>query len=194
MDLEKMKLGWDALNERLERNEVVNQKIIKEMISAKTKSAYSHVYRNVKNGLWAIIFNGGVILPIVYMQGAIKVTSFAFLESVLLVGFLYQIYMMYVLSNFNLETKRVDEIMHFVLTYKKLYLYNLKYGIALVLFTIGLFFVLQNTFGVYSLVAVVIFLIISMIIGYIQNRSHRQQIKELEFGLEELREFEQWES
>ena len=43
MDLEKMKLGWDALNERLERNEVVNQKIIKEMISAKTKSAYSHV-------------------------------------------------------------------------------------------------------------------------------------------------------
>ena len=40
MNLDEMKNSWNVLNERLEQNEILNKRIIEEMVASKTKSAY----------------------------------------------------------------------------------------------------------------------------------------------------------
>ena len=39
MNLDEMKNSWNVLNERLEQNEILNKRIIEEMVASKTKSA-----------------------------------------------------------------------------------------------------------------------------------------------------------
>ncbi|MBR6539109.1 MAG: hypothetical protein IKT76_04545, partial [Bacteroides sp.] len=68
MNLDELKKGWGVLNERLSQNEVVSQRIIKEMILCKTNSAYDNIYRASKWSLMVIFF-AGLLLPFAKMQG-----------------------------------------------------------------------------------------------------------------------------
>ena len=43
MELEELKAGWNVLNERLAQNEILNKRIIKEMIVTRTNSALSRL-------------------------------------------------------------------------------------------------------------------------------------------------------
>ena len=43
MELEELKAGWNVLNERLAQNEILNKRIIKEMIINRTQSAYERL-------------------------------------------------------------------------------------------------------------------------------------------------------
>ena len=38
MELEELKAGWNVLNERLAQNEILNKRIIKDMIVTRTNS------------------------------------------------------------------------------------------------------------------------------------------------------------
>lgn len=44
MDMEEMKKGWMVLNERLSQNEILNRRIIKEMLTTRTQTAYEQIY------------------------------------------------------------------------------------------------------------------------------------------------------
>ena len=44
MNLDEMKNSWNVLNERLEQNEILNKRIIEEMVASKTKSAYDCIF------------------------------------------------------------------------------------------------------------------------------------------------------
>ena len=61
MELEELKNSWNALDKRLAESEVVNLRIVKEMIAQKTKSAYDNIYKQnifslavniVVSGVW----------------------------------------------------------------------------------------------------------------------------------------------
>ena len=43
MELEELKAGWNVLNERLAQNEILNKRIIKDMIVTRTNSALSRL-------------------------------------------------------------------------------------------------------------------------------------------------------
>ena len=125
MTLDELKKGWDVLNERLSQNEVINQRIIKEMILRKTNSAYDTIYQSNRRGLVITFLIGTFMLPFAKIQGMpIYWETFIFLESFLLLGFIYGGYMFHLLSRFNLYTMKVDEAMRLVLKYKKMYIRN----------------------------------------------------------------------
>mgnify|MGYP003391700168 FL=1 len=91
MTLDELKKGWDVLNERLSQNEVINQRIIKEMILRKTNSAYDTIYQSNKRGLVITFLIGTFMLPFAKIQGMpIFGETFIFLESFLLLGFIYE--------------------------------------------------------------------------------------------------------
>lgn len=191
MNLDELKKGWSVLNERLSQNEVISQRIIKEMILHKTNSAYESLYRASKWSLMVIFLLGGLMLPFAKMQGVpIYRETFIAMETFIFLGFLFEGYMFYLLSRFNLNTMKVDEAMRSMLKYKKMYINNqrcAKYGALLIIIVcMGL----QNAFTPLVIALTILFTLIAFFLGYTQNKRLRQSLQEIEDGLRELKEYE----
>lgn len=192
MDLDEMKAGWNTLNELLARNEILNRRMIKEMITARTQSAYDIIYRCEWQQLLLTLFIG-IILFVGYNLSdlPLKCSSFIFLEIIMFIALLIGAFMIYTLSKFNLGRMKVNELTHIVLTYKKYYWYNKKYGSLIGLGGIVIFLFLENTHtNFHVLLTIFIMLIIGGVYSFTKIRKHAQKIKEVEQGLEELAEFE----
>lgn len=191
MNLDELKKGWSVLNERLSQNEVISQRIIKEMILRKTNAAYDSIYRASKWSLMVIFLLGGLLLPFAKMQGMpIYRETFIAMETFIFLGFLYEGYMFYLLSRFNLNTMKVDEAMRSMLKYKKMYINNqrcAKYGALLIIIVcMGL----QNAFTPLVIALTILFTLIAFFLGYTQDKRLRQSLQEIEDGLRELKEYE----
>ena len=86
MELEELKASWNALDKRLAETEIVNMRMVKEMIQQKTKSAYDHIVgHNVYNLVVCILIICGVF-PYVYMNTPIRTLSFVMVEGVMAVS------------------------------------------------------------------------------------------------------------
>lgn len=191
MNLDELKKGWGVLNERLSQNEVISQRIIKEMILRKTNAAYDSIYRASKWSLMVIFLLGGLLLPFAKMQGMpIYRETFIAMETFIFLGFLFEGYMFYLLSRFNLNTMKVDEAMRSMLKYKKMYINNqrcAKYGALLIIIVcMGL----QNAFTPVVIIPTILAIVIAFFLGYAQDKRLRQSLQEIEDGLRELKEYE----
>lgn len=191
MNLDELKKGWSVLNERLSQNEVISQRIIKEMILRKTNAAYDSIYRASKWSLMVIFLLGGLLLPFAKMQGMpIYRETFIAMETFIFLGFLFEGYMFYLLSRFNLNTMKVDEAMRSMLKYKKMYINNqrcAKYGALLIIIVcMGL----QNAFTPVVIIPTILAIVIAFFLGYAQDKRLRQSLQEIEDGLRELKEYE----
>ena len=191
MNLDELKKGWSVLNERLSQNEVISQRIIKEMILCKTNSAYESLYRASKWSLMVIFLLGGLLLPFAKMQGMpIYRETFIAMETFIFLGFLFEGYMFYLLSRFNLNTMKVDEAMRSMLKYKKMYINNqrcAKYGALLIIIVcMGL----QNAFTPVVIIPTILAIVIAFFLGYAQDKRLRQSLQDIEDGLRELKEYE----
>lgn len=191
MNLDELKKGWGVLNERLSQNEVVSQRIIKEMILRKTNAAYDSIYRASKWSFMVIFLLGGLLLPFAKMQGMpIYRETFIAMETFIFLGFLFEGYMFYLLSRFNLNTMKVDEAMRSMLKYKKMYINNqrcAKYGALLIIIVcMGL----QKAFTPVVIIPTILAIIIAFFLGYAQDKRLRQSLQEIEDGLRELKEYE----
>ena len=93
MELDELKAGWNVLNERLEQNEILNKRIIKEMIINRTQSAYERLFRFDLFGL-ILTFAMGVLFPVLVVTGKIVMQplSFAVLEGAIGIGFIIQVF------------------------------------------------------------------------------------------------------
>ena len=191
MNLDELKKGWGVLNERLSQNEVISQRIIKEMILRKANAAYDSIYRASKWSLMVIFLLGGLLLPFAKMQGMpIYRETFIAMETFIFLGFLFEGYMFYLLSRFNLNTMKVDEAMRSMLKYKKMYINNqrcAKYGALLIIIVcMGL----QNAFTPLVIALTILFTLIAFFLGYTQDKRLRQSLQEIEDGLRALKEYE----
>ena len=119
MELEELKAGWNVLNERLAQNEILNKRIIKEMIINRTQSAYERLFRFDLFGL-ILAFVMCVLFPVLVVTGKIVMQplSFAVLEGTIGIGFIIQVFFSAILLRFNMEKKRICELARLTLIYK----------------------------------------------------------------------------
>lgn len=191
MDLEKMKQNWDIISEQLAQQEITNNKIVKEIISQKTQSTYDKIYkRNVAN-LLNIVF-GGILLAFInsMLDKKLEPITFIIIESYITIGFLYHLYLIFVMSRFNITTSKVNTLMKQVLKYQNLYLFNFRTGIPSAIILIALVFIANNSFSLITISATILFFLLAFIIGYIQHKRHSDLINEIKKDLQELRDFE----
>lgn len=191
MDLEKMKQNWDIISEQLAQQEITNNKIVKEIISQKTQSTYDKIYkRNVAN-LLNIVF-GGILLAFInsMLDKKLEPITFIIIESYITIGFLYHLYLIFVMSRFNITTSKVNTLMKQVLKYQNLYLFNFRTGIPSAIILIALVFIANNSFSLITISATILFFLLAFIIGYIQHKRHSDLINEIQKDLQELRDFE----
>ena len=187
-----MKNSWNVLNERLEQNEILNKRIIEEMVASKTKSAYDSIYNQELRGLYIILLCGLIVLPVNRFLGInMKLSSFILLETVMFLALLFQLAILYSLSKFKLNYMKVNELTRTVLKYRRFYSYNKKYGTILGLGSVIVFMISESKItNPYAFVPVLTVMIVGCIYSYTKMKQHEQKIKEVEQGLAELKEFE----
>ena len=201
MELEALKASWNKLDERLAETEIVNLRIVKEMIQQKTKSAFDHIMgQNIYSFVVNMLIICGVF-PFVYLNTPIQATSFAIVEGVMIIGLIPMVWKLSLLSKFDLGGKSSSELSRLVLTYKKVCHQEKVWMIGAVCLAMIAFYILElgfNTEAGYEFsTRLLLPLGLSLLtfgLGFVfarwQLRRHAQQLQEIERGLEELREFE----
>ena len=193
MELEELKAGWNVLNERLEQNEILNKRIIKEMIINRTQSAYERLFRFDLFGL-ILAFVMCVLFPVLVVTGKIVMQplSFAVLEGTICVGFIIQVFFSAILLRFNMEKKRICELARLTLIYKLWMKRNFLFASGLVVSALIAFMFIEKARLVvnWEIRLILILLFISIIMFY-QIRFYLKNIQTREKGLEELKEFEE---
>ena len=201
MELEALKASWNKLDERLAETEIVNLRMVKEMIQQKTRSAYDKI---VGQNIYSFVVNMliiCVVFPFVYLNTPIQATSFAIVEGVMIIGLIPMVWKLSLLSKFDLGGKSSSELSRLVLTYKKVCHQEKVWMIGAVCLAMIAFYILElgfNTEAGYELSTRLILplglSLLTMVLGFVfakwQLRRHAQQLQEIERGLEELREFE----
>ena len=202
MELEDLKTSWHALDKRLAETEIVNMRMVKEMVSQKTKSAFNGILgQNLYNFVVTLIIMG-VVFPYVWMHTPISTTSFVIVEAVMLIGLTPVVRKLLLLSKFDVDGKNVSELNRLVLKYKKACHDDPYWTITGVTLGFVGFYISEigfNTavdYGFSNRVWVVVGLTLltfalAFVIGLWQRRRHTQQMQEIERGLEELKEFEE---
>ena len=201
MELEALKASWNKLDERLAETEIVNLRMVKEMIQQKTKSAFDHIMgQNIYSFVVNMLIICGVF-PFVYLNTPIQATSFAIVEVVMIIGLIPMVWKLSLLSKFDLGGKSSSELSRLVLTYKKVCHQEKVWMIGAVCLAMIAFYILElgfNTEAGYEFsTRLLLPLGLSLLtfgLGFVfakwQIRRHAQQLQEIERGLEELREFE----
>ena len=201
MELEALKASWNKLDERLAETEIVNLRMVKEMIQQKTKSAFDHI---MGHNIYSFVVNMliiCVVFPFVYLNTPIQTTSFAIVEGVMVIGLIPMLWKLSLLSKFDLGGKSSSELSRLVLTYKKVCHQEKVWMIGAVCLAMIAFYILElgfNTEAGYEFsTRLLLPLGLSLLtfgLGFVfakwQLRRHAQQLQEIERGLEELREFE----
>ncbi len=202
MELDELKNSWNALDKRLAETEIVNMRMVKEMVSQKTKSAFNGIVGHNIYSLVVTLIIMGIVFPNVWMHTHITLTSFIIIECAMALGLIIQIWKLLMLSKFNLEDKTASELNELVLHYKKVCHKEKYWTIAIVATAFIAFYISElcfNTEANYQLstnrvlLVVVLTLLtfaLAFVIGLWQHRRHAQQMQEIERGLEELKEFE----
>ena len=201
MELEALKASWNKLDERLAETEIVNLRMVKEMIQQKTKSAFDHI---MGQNIYSFVVNMliiCVVFPFVYLNTPIQTTSFAIVEGVMVIGLIPMLWKLSLLSKFDLGGKSSSELSRLVLTYKKVCHQEKVWMIGAVCLAMIAFYILElgfNTEAGYEFSTRLLLpfglSLLTFGLGFVfakwQLRRHAQQLQEIERGLEELREFE----
>ena len=201
MELEELKNSWNALDKRLADSEVVNLRIVKEMIAQKTKTAFDGIVRHNIYSLVVNMFIICVVFPYVYMNTPIQTSSFVIVEGVMVIGLIPMVWKLSLLSKFDLGAKSCSELSRLVLTYKKICHQEKVWMIGAVCLAMIAFYILElgfNTkagyeFSTRLLLPLGLSLLtfgLGLVFAKWQLRRHAHQLQEIERGLKELREFE----
>lgn len=191
MELDDLKAGWNVLNERLEQNEILNKRIIKEMITNRTQSAYERLFRFDLFGLVTVILLC-ILLPVMIVnQVEIKPFSIVLLEGTLLIGLVAQFFLFSILVRFNMEKMKLCDLSRLTLRYKLWTKRSYTYGTALAFIVIVVFFFIQEAYLLRgAAVRMTVTLLLASFIAYYQIRFYKKNIQIVEKGIEELDEFE----
>ena len=202
MELDELKSNWNALDKRLAETEIVNLRVVKEMIQQKTKSAYNGIVGQNLYFFVANILIIGILFPYIYMNTPIRAISFAVVEAIMILGLIPIIWKLSLLSKFDMGGKSCNELSRLVLRYKQICHQQKYWEIAAVCLAMVAFYIIElgfNPTAGYAFEANRVLIVIGLtlftfamafVLGLWQRRRHAQQMQEIERGLEELREFE----
>ena len=209
MELEELKRNWTALNERIEKVEMVNERLVKNMVELRTKSTFGRFFDQQRNILnYGIIFSlffairylfiyyrgeeitpyiliivfiplvsalckRGVYSPLFTKMDIAKVTPQKALKSLIRYKKLYLLehYCIYIIGILGTIA---FVIWHIIFTYNTYHKYHLKMDIQMTIFVLSIEIIAMS---------------IMLWKGNKFKKEHLKDLKELEDGLQELKEY-----
>ena len=139
MELNELKESWQLLNEQLQKNEIVNRKVVKLLIGKRMLTARDRLIR----ANWVAILTLGVILlivPLAAVRVTIRPEMFWLIYTLLPAVMLYALWSIHFVSKLDLASCTLVEIRRWVLRYKRLLRIELWCTPFLALGTFGAYF------------------------------------------------------
>ena len=209
MELEELKRNWATLNERIEKVEMVNERLVKNMVELRTKSTFGRFFDQQRNILnYGIIFSlffairylfiyhrgeeinpyiliivfipllsalckRGVYSPLFTKMDLAKVTPQKALKNLIRYKKLYLLehYCIYIIGILGTIA---FVIWHIIFTYNTYHKYHLKMDIQMTIFVLSIEIIAMS---------------IMLWKGNKFKKEHLKDLKELEDGLQELKEY-----
>lgn len=192
MELEELKASWGILNERLRQNEILNKRIVKEMITKRTLAARD---RMIKVNVGGAIFILLMAISVIVLRDRVVVRPEA--EIITWTGlsfaFSYMCYSIYFLSRFNMEKCSLTELRCLAIRLKRMLRLELLIApfAALFIFVV-IFFVHHHYRSVQQMLFDLVVILLCSLAGYWGYKFiDKRSMDEIEKGLEELKEFEE---
>jgi cation transport ATPase len=192
MELEELKASWSVLNERLEKNEILNRRIIREMITKRTMGARDRLVRANVGGMVFILL---VALVLIFMKSRVVMRWEA--EFIVWLGlflaFIYCVVSLRFLSRFDLAKCSLAELKCWTIKLKKQLhiecIIALSYGVIML---ITIFFAHHHYRSVPQMLFDLVLILFTIGAGYFTYKYvDKKSAEEIEKGLEELKEFEE---
>lgn len=197
MELDELKSTWSALDERLHKNELLNSRIIKEMIAGKASSAWNRLVKWEQIGFVMIVLCGILFICLELFanirwadQRGIWLAYILIPAALLWPG--GKLLWMY---RFDLTSMDVKTISKFMNTYKKCSFWEIVISaviiLPVILFTIKIILTANLSFPQVRLIILVVFfscLFVYMLWYY--KRIFTKSINELRQSAKEIEEFE----
>ena len=189
MDLEQMKSGWNKLSVQLEKNNTINTRIVHEMIAARNRTNYEKIARDHKFTLSVLVLLTAAALPFLARTEIIQMSSAIIIEIALFASIAVTCYMLKLLSDFERSYRTVEQMAQNVISYKRVYSLNQRFGGAVAVVVIGAVYAIEQAFTTNAIIALVAALAAAVAFGVHQTKRHNHLLQDIESGLNELKEF-----
>lgn len=201
MELDELKSTWNALDERLRKNELLNDRIIKEMITRKASSAWNRLIKWEQMGLVVVIVSGILLislslLNIIYNNTVIGHNGIVVCTYIILFVALCwvsgKLFWMYTFDTASMDVKTITKFMN---TYKKCFLWELGVSnmllLPLLIKATKIILTTNVSFPqVRLLIGGVLLVCVCICLIWYYKRIFSRSLKELRQSAKELEEFE----
>jgi hypothetical protein len=193
MELEELKTNWFVLNERLAKNEILNKRIIKEMITKRTRTACNQLMGYYLLGL--ILVLGGALwigFSFVLLKGHMPLSFMIIGETGLLLTLIWQLIKVMILNGFRFDSETVYALSVKTLKFKLLQKREFIVGIIAVPILTGALFCFVPNYSVGTKILLFLFItVVGVVLSYaLYLYVEKRNIEVIEKGLEELNELE----
>ena len=131
MELDEIKKSWSELNQRLEKTEVLNKRLINEMLNTRHQSAKDKLMRfEVVFLILCIVFSGFVMA--MFFAAVYSVSMVILMETVFILCGIWQVYKIYLLNRMQIDTCSTTELLQKAIRYKVLTRMRTVVGLILI--------------------------------------------------------------
>lgn len=192
MELEELKANWNVLNERLEKSEMLNKRIIKEMITKRTVAARDRLIRCCSGGVLFLLLMGIVIL-MTRGKAIVRPEAEVIVWSAIILATAYSLLSIRFLSHFDLERSSLTELKGWTIKLKRMLRLELIFTLVFVSIAfVAIFFIHHHYRSVQQMLVDALLVSLTVAGGYLAYKNvDKKSIEEIEKGLAELKEFEE---
>jgi hypothetical protein len=197
MELDDIKKGWEELNQKLERTQIINRTQIKEMIVQRSKTAQERLYKMFL--LIAIVIPAlMVIFPLMYQEiGIGRQLLLNIVTEVLFVYALFtQLKLLIYVRKMNILHQNVSGMMYYTLMFRKWFKIRVITGMpAASIFLLLYFFEIHESTDILSQkefwITLAIFIPVTACVCFLKIRSTFSSLKTIEKAVQDLKELKE---
>lgn len=190
-EMDDLKASWKILNKQLEQTEIVNRRIIKEMILNRTKSAHSKILK----WEWKSCMIGGAALIFLLLLPqrtntaphmiALLIVSFALLWTLVKLAFF--------MNRIDPSKNTLIEMRQWLLKYQKIQRIEYFLFVPIGVITLAVFFLIQQHYNRINMLvadgAIILFGILFVVLW--NKYIYKPTINQMDESLKDLNEFEE---
>lgn len=197
MNIDEFKETWVTFNERLLQNEIVNQKILKEMIGTRMNTSIDKLRKQNNLGFWICLIGSFIFSPMQFFFSAkvIHLQSFLACELALLFGLVLVLRQRYFLNRISNGNISVTEMQRCFEKYKKLFNLDKVFG-TFVGFSAALIYIYYEwpadtpEGNLRAGIFISLIILIGIVFTVINLRKYKQAMESIKKDMEELTEYE----
>lgn len=187
MELQDIKSNWDTLSKRVDKLEIENKSLLKEITKNKLKSSLDRMKQTEQRLLWVSVCCL-IYIDFIGFMGFLTVATTILFSVVLILTIVWQLYRINFLKGMNLLNPPI-ELLSKLKRYKIESRYRFYAGLVIafiIIFLVGIFE--QNSLPATTMKAVYIGAGIGLIIGLIIDKLYSKQLNSLISEMKEITE------